>query len=1024
MVVELQQVVHFERGRFVLRFPTLAAPRYTPALPPPRAAVEAASPEATAGGAFPPIPRPPVAATPDHAFGLHVDLSPGFPLERIESPTHAIEVAGDPARLRWAVDLARAPRAFADGDFVLEWAAAKGREPRAAFFTEEVEGERYALLMVLPPDDEAAPAGRLPRETVFVVDVSGSMQGVAIEQARQALLLALDRLAPGDWFNLIEFHSEPLAPFPDSVPADAASLERARQVVRGLHVKGGTEILRAVQRALEGGAEGRGLVRQVVLVTDGRVTNEAEILRSLRAHLGERRLFTVALGTAPNAAFLRRAAELGRGSFTSVPTLDRVAAAMDELFARLEAPLLREIDVQWSDPAAEVSPRKAPDLYLGEPLVVAARLRSAGAAVVTGERAGRSWRQELAAAREVRGAGLDKLWAAREVQTLLDGLEEEDVDAEAVRREVTALGLRHHLVTPYTSLVAVDVDVTAPAGAAPAPVLVPLDPPRDAAPAAFSASYAASVPPAGGGGIEELITVTAESPLLDDRRLTTATTVAATELERLPAARDPWAVLQATPGVLVDRVDAGGNESGRRAAAVAGGAGAEQGQIQVDGMAVADMTATGGSAAVLGFEAFAELQVTTGGADVSLETPGARLSLLRPRGGDTWRGSARGLWSGGELTAERSAAAGAAGAAGAEDVRANRLETLRSARLEGGGPLALDHLWIWATAGGDAAERVALGGQPQETARDAGGLKLNAQLRPDASAELVWTRAATDGSGAGAGPGRAPETTLDEDGREDVWKGEVTHVARASFYSTAAVAGWERRLREAPDRDGGITIDAAGVAHGSWFAFDEERSGREARLEAQAFAGGHSIDHALTFGAGWRALDEARVVWAPGLLAAGPSVGLPEGSALAELWRGDGRVRQETFSLWSQDLATRGPVTAVAGLRLDRQDVGSPGAETPWTAGPRLGLTWDPGYEDQTLVRVSVARFASRLGSRAAWHAAPGAPGVLFLRLSDAGGGLPLAPWSGDGLGPLRGGFPEHLLAPRALRLGLRVEWN
>ncbi len=151
IAIELQQVVEYGHGRFGLRFPMVVPPRYAPkpedALP---------IPASVSGPAAP-------------SFAFHVDLAPGFPLGRIESSSHQIAVARDDRRLRYAVDLA-AGVAPADADFILEWGPAVGREPRAVYFTEEVDGERYSLLMVMPPDAPDAAAARLPRETVFVVD--------------------------------------------------------------------------------------------------------------------------------------------------------------------------------------------------------------------------------------------------------------------------------------------------------------------------------------------------------------------------------------------------------------------------------------------------------------------------------------------------------------------------------------------------------------------------------------------------------------------------------------------------------------------------------------------------------------------------------------------------------------------------------------------------------------------------------------------------------------------------------------
>ncbi|HYU33433.1 MAG TPA: VIT domain-containing protein, partial [Thermoanaerobaculia bacterium] len=418
IAIELQQVVEYGHGRFGLRFPMVVEPVAGPAAP---------------------------------SFAFHVDLAPGFPLARIESSSHKIAVARDDRRLRYAVDLA-AGTAPADSDFILEWVPAVGREPRAVFFTENVNGERYSLLMVMPPDAPEAAAARLPRETVFVIDTSGSMEGDSIEQARQALLLGLDRLAPTDAFEVVRFSSDANALFRRSVPAAPGAIGQAKDWVRQFTADGGTNMLAALKIALGDRASG-GLLRQVIFVTDGQVSDEAELLGFIGQHLGDSRLFTVAIGSAPNAAFLRKAAALGRGTFTAIASTSQVAAGMADLFSRIEAPMLRDVAVRWSDPAAEAWPERIPDLYLGEPIVVTARLRGgAGSVEVEGMQGDEPWQDELPTAAEVHGAGLDKLWAGQKVQALLDSLAA-GADVGDVQREVTRLGLRHHLLTPYTSFV-------------------------------------------------------------------------------------------------------------------------------------------------------------------------------------------------------------------------------------------------------------------------------------------------------------------------------------------------------------------------------------------------------------------------------------------------------------------------------------------------------------------------------------------------------------------------------------------
>jgi Ca-activated chloride channel family protein len=524
VAIELQQVVRWDRDHFSLRFPMVVAPR-----------------SEGSQTALPPVRRR--GAPPINPFAFHADLDPGFPLARVASPSHAVTVAKG-KEFRYAVDLKKGVEP-ADSDFVLEWAPAVGREPRGVFYSEEVDGERYDLLMVMPPDAPEALASRLPRETIFIIDTSGSMSGSSIVQAREALLLALDKLQPTDRFNVIRFSDKASSVFPDAVPASRAALEKARGFVSFLYADGGTEMLPALEIALRKPAPG-GLVPQVIFATDGQLQDEGKVVQFLNANLGVRRLFPVAIGSAPNAALLRRLAALGRGSFTQIADTGNVAPAMAALFAQLDAPMLQRIEVRWSDPSAEAWPARAPDLYLGEPLVLTARSRDAGGPVsVSGSRGDSTWEDSFPKAGKLKGAGIDKLWARRKIQGLTDSLQE-GADAGEVRRAIVELGIRHHLVTDYTSLVAVDEAATAPRGAKPVRRVVPVNPPRAE------------------DAVEDVMTVTAESPLLDERRISTGATVSQTELDKIPSTRDPWAVLQTAPGVLTDRVNVGGNESGQQ----------------------------------------------------------------------------------------------------------------------------------------------------------------------------------------------------------------------------------------------------------------------------------------------------------------------------------------------------------------------------------------------------------------------------------------------------------------------------
>lgn len=509
VTIDLQQAVDVDAGRMRLRFPTVVAPRYFPGAPADESGGEGAAPSipglrraaaAVAGAAGRAVhavveellPEPP----PPNRLALAVHLDPGVPLAALGSPSHAIDVAAAGAR-GWRVALADGGEA-ADRDFELVWEPAPGRVPRAALFTEEHDGDTYALLMVLPPEAEADGWAPLARDVVFVLDTSGSMHGAAIDQARAALGAALTRLQPWDRFNVIEFDDRARPLFPASVPADAAAVERARAWVAGLEADGGTNMRQALELALadpEAGYRGRreDRVRQVVFLTDGAVGNEEELFATIAERLGDARLFTVGIGSAPNGWFMRRAAEVGRGGFTWIGDLDEVGRAVEELARKLEGPVLTDLEVTWDDPTAEVWPERLPDLYAGEPLVVAARLIRRGDEVrVSGRRGGVWWQETVrigeegarpAAAPDNAAAepvavpaverGVRQLWARRKIDHWLGRLVE-GVPEEEVRREVVAVALAHHLVSRYTSLVAVDVTPSRPADRALAAAAVPL----------------------------------------------------------------------------------------------------------------------------------------------------------------------------------------------------------------------------------------------------------------------------------------------------------------------------------------------------------------------------------------------------------------------------------------------------------------------------------------------------------------------------------------------------------------------
>jgi len=479
--IEYQQVLRYADGTFELRFPTVVGPRYLPGAPTSGSAVEEGWGIATTtvpdGGRITPPVMPP--GSPDvNPVALEISLDAGVPLDWLVCPSHPVAISWAGAtEVVVSLETEIAP---ADRDFVLRWRPERGREPRAALFTEELDGETYALMMVLPPAAEHVEQVRLSREVVLVIDTSGSMHGASIIQARRALEIALDRLDEEDYFNIIRFSSGTSRLFEESRQALPSAVEDARRWVGRLDADGGTEMLSAVHAALEDRLD-LTPVRQVVFVTDGCVGNEEQLFRAIEQKLGRSRLFTVGIGSAPNSHFMRRAAEFGRGTFTHISRPEDVAELMGSLLTKLEDPVLSGIDIRWPDPLAEQWPPRVPDLYTGEPVIVTARLGSlAGEALISGRLGLQGWQTSLPmTVRENRG-GVHQLWARKKIASLMDRITTSrgSDDGVDVRSEILDVALRHHLVSKFTSLVAVDVTPRRPVTASLRKLAVPTNLPH------------------------------------------------------------------------------------------------------------------------------------------------------------------------------------------------------------------------------------------------------------------------------------------------------------------------------------------------------------------------------------------------------------------------------------------------------------------------------------------------------------------------------------------------------------------
>lgn len=463
--IEYQDTVRYDQGRFSVRFPMVVGPRYIPGTP--LSIVEAQPHKTGAGWAVntdqvpdasritPPVQHPDQA--PINPLTLQIDLAPGFLLDRVESPTHPIHV-GTNSNGRTHIRLADRST-FADLDFELAWTPQASHEAQTQLFLEEHDGDTYGLVFFLPPQLIETGPDDLSREVIFVIDTSSSMAGESLVQAKAALTLAVSRLTPKDRFNIIQFNSITKQLFPQARAVDPRSIQRALSYVKGLQAEGGTEMLPAVIQALAH-QEDQTALRQVIFITDGLIGNEEDLFATLHRLLGRTRFFPVGIGSAPNGHFMRKAAQHGRGTFTYIGTAQEMQDKMHRLFIKLEQPAFLNLALEGStDGTWDLLPAPLPDVYAGEPLMVVFRTTTPpDRLTVSGTHGTVPWKKVLPFTTGLSRSGIAVHWARQKISQLMDQQNpstQPDREGE-LRQAVIDVALRHHLVSKYSSLVAVE----------------------------------------------------------------------------------------------------------------------------------------------------------------------------------------------------------------------------------------------------------------------------------------------------------------------------------------------------------------------------------------------------------------------------------------------------------------------------------------------------------------------------------------------------------------------------------------
>lgn len=462
---EFQQVLDYKDNSYRLRFPMVVGPRYItgknhPGTPTLQSLIDHDADKTSVYTETDPVDKK------HNPTRIHVLLDAGVGLDDLTSSYHRVNI-NQSNNTRYIISTI-GENISSDRDFELVWKPQLNENPQLSAFNEKISNneetiDNYTMVTLLPPDLSHLQQKVQARDVIFVIDISGSMAGTSIEQAKSSLITALDGLSSIDRFNIIWFNNDSDRLFPDAVIASAQYKNYARRFIETLQAGGGTEMLPAMKQALSQ-QESFSRFRQVVFITDGNISNETELFNVIDAQLGNSRLFTIGIGSAPNAYFMRKAAQQGRGTFTYIGDINEVHKKTTALFKKLETPALINIQLEIDDQTAanheyEIFPQIIPDLYAGETASILIKGKTVPNNItLRGDYGNTEW-QHSTLIKITSQSGIRVAWAREKISALMDQQHQSknETETEAIKQNVTSTALQHHLVSRYTSLLAVDV---------------------------------------------------------------------------------------------------------------------------------------------------------------------------------------------------------------------------------------------------------------------------------------------------------------------------------------------------------------------------------------------------------------------------------------------------------------------------------------------------------------------------------------------------------------------------------------
>ena len=520
-------VLDYDMGTYEFHFPMVVGPRYipgtptskTPALPdelqgkvgeseaPLDAPPDGADPSGT--GVAPDTDRVPDASriTPPvlkpgyrtaHDISLAVSLNAGVPIQDIQIVNH--KAAVDRVDASGATAILSPADSIPNKDFVMKYAVVGEKSEMAVLAHSNGPEQGYFMLMIQPKLD-AKLAEAPPREIVFLVDVSGSMGGEPTQKVKETMHHFLRRTKPNDTLQVITFAGHAAKLFEKSVPATQANIEHALNFTQHIRGGGGTEMLKAIKLVLNEPVDPE-RVRIVVMLTDGYIGNEGEIIAEVDKRAGDQiRFWAIGIGTSPNRYLIDGVAKHGGGMAKVLELNTDPGPLVEQIAERIHRAQLAKIQIDWNElPIYETYPRRIPELWAGRPVIMFGRYGAGGSKKIelSGSAEGKPLKYKLhVTLPDVQPIHdvLSKVWARQKIEDISAQLY--TTNAPEIVEEITNIALAHRLMTQYTSFVAVDENDMQPINQeakAPRQVVVPVPLPEGTDFSGFYNAQKASVP--------------------------------------------------------------------------------------------------------------------------------------------------------------------------------------------------------------------------------------------------------------------------------------------------------------------------------------------------------------------------------------------------------------------------------------------------------------------------------------------------------------------------------------------------